>query len=78
MAKLIFLAIGALLLLALVVTIIQFFVISILKKKEEKTEEKLKRRINFQFCEMAWESRCPLYMLTQNIKTKTQDVGKTS
>jgi len=39
MAKLIFLAIGALILIALVVTVFQYIVISFLKRREEDGEE---------------------------------------
>lgn len=39
MAKLIFLAIGALILIALVITVFQYIVISFLKRREEDGEE---------------------------------------
>ena len=39
MAKFIFLAIGALLLITVVITVIQYFVINFLKRREEGGEE---------------------------------------
>jgi hypothetical protein len=39
MAKLIFLAIGALLLVAVVITVFQYFIINLLRKREEGGEE---------------------------------------
>jgi hypothetical protein len=39
MAKLVFLAIGALLLIALVLTVSQYFVINLLRRREEDGEE---------------------------------------
>jgi hypothetical protein len=39
MAKLVFLAIGALLLVALVITVFQYFVISFLRRREEDGDE---------------------------------------